>query len=147
MQESCSNEADPISCLCPRPQELLEEKLQTGPGKPPAPKILDAWMHNLCNFPKFSFGVHVQPGQTWPKFPIVITKLFVFFFFFLIRSRAYCNLQNDLNDRNWKSFTCEMSSKSIISKIAKWKSVIYKTRIHEVNSTGQKDKSVSSSLE
>lgn len=42
-----------------------------------------------------------------------------FFFFFLIRSRAYCNLQNDLNDRNWKSFTCEMSSKSIISKIAK----------------------------
>ena len=37
------------------------------------PKILDAWMHNLCNFPKFSFGVHVQPSQTWLKFPIVIS--------------------------------------------------------------------------
>ena len=64
MQESCSNEADPISCLCSRPQELLEEKLQTGLGKFLVPKILDAWMHNLCNFPKFLFGVHVQPGQT-----------------------------------------------------------------------------------
>ena len=82
------------------------------------PKILDAWMHKLCNFPKFSFGVHVQPSETWLKFPIVITSLCLFFFF-LIRSRAYCNLQNDLNDRNWKSFTCEMSSKSIINKIAK----------------------------
>ena len=68
----CSNEADPTSCLCWSPQELLEEKLQTSQGKFLVPKILDAWMHNLCNFPEFSFGVHVQPGQAWPKFLIVI---------------------------------------------------------------------------
>ena len=36
------------------------------------PKTFDAWMYNLCNFPEFSFGVHVQPGQTWPQFLIVI---------------------------------------------------------------------------
>ena len=52
---------------------LLEEKLQTIPDKFVVPKILDTWMHNLCNFPEFSFGVHVQPGQARPKFLIVIT--------------------------------------------------------------------------
>ena len=127
MQESCSNEADPISCLCLRPQELLEEKLQTGLGKFLVPKILDAWMHNLCNFPKFSFGVHVQPGQTWLKFPIVITKLFVFFFSF------------------WFLAGLTVICKTIWT-IGIGNPVIYKSRIHEVNSTGQKDKSVSSSL-
>ena len=41
-------------------------------GKFLVPEILDAWMHNLCNFPEFSFGAHVQPGQSWPQFLIVI---------------------------------------------------------------------------
>ena len=142
MQESCSNEADPISCLCAR---AVGGEITNRSGQ----KILKFWMLGCITSVTFqSFRSASTCSLAKPGLSFLLSSLnFVFFFFFLIRSRAYCNLQNDLNDRSWKSFTCEMSSKSIISKIAKWKSVIYKTRIHEVNSTGQKDKSVSSSLE
>ena len=35
-------------------KKLLEEQLQTSQGKFLVPKMLDTWMHNLCNFPEFS---------------------------------------------------------------------------------------------
>ena len=42
-------------------KKLLEEKLQTRKGKFQVTTILNAWTHNFCNFPEFSFGVRMQP--------------------------------------------------------------------------------------
>ena len=71
------NEADPTSRLCSSQQKLLKEKLLV-------PKVLDTWMHNLCSFPEFSFGVRTQPGQAWP----VSYHHLIIAFFFLIRSKG-----------------------------------------------------------
>ena len=40
-----------------------KEKLLTSNGKFLVPKILDAWMHNFCNFPEFVFGICMPPDQ------------------------------------------------------------------------------------
>ena len=40
-----------------------KEKLLTSEGKFLVPKILDAWMHNFCNFPEFVFGICMPPDQ------------------------------------------------------------------------------------
>ena len=102
--------------ICWRPQKLMEEKLQSSEGKFLLPKMLDAWMHNFYNFPKFSFGVRMQPGQAWPRY-LLCHYLHVVFSCWFDLGKAYCNLWNDLNETNWKSFTCEMNSKSVISKM------------------------------
>ena len=73
--------------ICWRPQKLMEKKLQSSEGKFLLPKMLDAWMHNFYNFPKFSFGVCMQPGQAWPSLASLSSlSSFTRCFFLLIRS-------------------------------------------------------------
>ena len=97
--------------ICWRSQKLMEEKLQSSEAK-----MFGTWMHNFYNFPKFSFGVRMQPGQAWPRY-LLCHYLHVVFSCWFDLGKAYCNLRNDLNETNWKSFTFEMNSKSVISKM------------------------------
>ena len=135
------------ACLLPalRTQKLLEKKLKTSQGKFLIPKILDVWK---CTTSVTFLCFRSASRAAWPILASLslMSSFNLCFFSFWFVARAHCNLRNDQNDTNSKSFPCGMSSKSVISKIANWKSVIYETRIHAVNSTGQKDKSVSSSL-
>ena len=104
--------------ICWRPQKLMEEKLQSSEGKFLLPKMLDAWMHNFRSITfqssRSAFACSLaEPGLAF--FFVIVYSLF--FLADSILARAYCNLRNDLNETNWKSFTCEMNTKSVISKM------------------------------
>ena len=104
-------------------KKLLEEKLQRE-GKFPIPKILDAWTHNFCNLPEFSFGVCMQPclscfHVSWPLFYFLLIHGESLLYFTKRNKIEICSLWNEL-----KSVICKME----ISHVEFWEiSLIFNT--------------------
>ena len=111
MQDSCSKEADSTS----RSAEDRKSWWRRNYNQV-KPKCLGLGCTTSITFQssRSAFACSLaKPGLAF--FSVIIYSLF--FLADSILARAYCNLRNDLNETNWKSFTFEMNSKSVISKM------------------------------
>ena len=116
MQDSCSKEADSTSRSAEDRKSWWRRNYnQVKPNF----YFLKCWIPGCTTSITFqssrsAFACSLdKPGLAF--FSVIIYSLF--FLADSILARAYCNLRNDLNETNWKSFTCEMNSKSVISKM------------------------------
>ena len=110
MQDSCSKEADSTS----RSAEDRKSWWRRNYNQVRANVyFLKCWMLGCTT------SITFQSSRS--AFACSLAKPGLAIFFVIIcwfdLGKAYCNLRNDLNETNWKSFTFEMNSKSVISKM------------------------------